>query len=211
MTGPVTTEALRDALARSAIEAKFGPEGVAVIFDTPDEATDHQRTVLVARAEEARRVADFAIAGPLAPLLAAHQQQAASIGSLEGSVNGLEAALQQVTAERDAARKEASDLQNDWADEVAASRRETERADAAEASLATATSELARLRAEGEAKDRALKPFADYADFAERHEWPKNIAEDPTTPVLGGASETACEVTVGDFRAARAATAREGA
>ena len=37
---------------------------------------------------------------------------------------------------------------------------------AAEASLATATSELARLRAEGEAKDRALKillPFVDYA------------------------------------------------
>ncbi|MRI57771.1 hypothetical protein D8770_28325, partial [Methylobacterium sp. DB1607] len=89
MTGPVTTEALRDALARSAIQAKFGPEGVAVIFDTPDEATDHQRAVLTARAEEALRVADFAIAGPLAPLLAS---------------------LQQVTAERDEDRAELARL-----------------------------------------------------------------------------------------------------
>ena len=37
----------------------------------------------------------------------------------------------------------------------------SERADIAEASLATATSELARLRAEGEAKDRALKEKAE--------------------------------------------------
>ena len=67
---PSTPDALREALARSAIEAKFGPEGVAVLFDIPAEATEHQRAVITARANEARRVADFALAGPLAPILA---------------------------------------------------------------------------------------------------------------------------------------------
>ncbi|WP_375453763.1 hypothetical protein [uncultured Methylobacterium sp.] len=68
-----TRERLREALARSAVEAKFGLEGVAVIFGATIEATDQQRAVLAARANEARRVADVQIAGPLATFLADHE------------------------------------------------------------------------------------------------------------------------------------------
>ncbi|MDV2983502.1 UNVERIFIED_CONTAM: hypothetical protein Q9R58_04180 [Methylobacteriaceae bacterium AG10] len=136
MTPAATPEALAEALARSAIEAKFGPEGVSVIFDTPDDATDHQRAVLSARAEEARRVADFAIAGPLAPLLAA---------------------LQQVTAERDEARVELHNvdlaLEGLVADtsRAAAICRWIGQCQTAEDALATVTAEAASLRAEVEA------------------------------------------------------------
>ncbi|CAO4179114.1 hypothetical protein [Methylorubrum populi] len=156
MTPAATPEALAEALARSAIEAKFGPEGVSVIFDTPDEATDHQRAVLAARAKEARRVADFAIAGPLAPLLAAHQQ---------------------VTAERDEDR-----------------------------------AELAQLRAEGEAKDRALKLCLAELD------WQVSAAEHcgdpdrecPMQDIGKPCGEHAQAQDAARTALARAATAREG-
>lgn len=64
--------------------------------------------------------------------------------------------------------------------------------------------ELARLRAEGEAKDRALKPFAECADVLH--------GRDDTGVCFRQATSgtTYLEpLTIGDFRAARAATARE--
>lgn len=62
--------------------------------------------------------------------------------------------------------------------------------------LTAATSELARLRAEGEAKDRALKPFADEAD---RYDPPENDDDQPLWDVRGSA------LCLRDLRAARAA------
>lgn len=196
MTGPVTTEALRDALARSAIQAKFGPEGVAVIFDTPDEATDHQRAVLTARAEEALRVADFAIAGPLAPLLAS---------------------LQQVTAERDEAREVVARCNNSFgsysyhlnphpAEQIEKvkwqARSEWQRAEAAEAALATATAEAASLRAEVEA----------VLDEATRMSSILLMAGEMTAQERRTARAVALGISLKVHTAlARAATAREGA
>lgn len=169
MTGPVTTEALRDALARSAIQAKFGPEGVAVIFDTPDEATDHQRAVLTARAEEALRVADFAIAGPLAPLLAALQQVTAERDEEKSRADRIDAKLGELNA---AVRECLPPV------EVLVAERE-----AAEAALATATSELARLRAEGEAIRAALKVFAAMSAM----DPPKSVPLNEWLPAITGA------------------------
>lgn len=47
-----------------------------------------------------------------------------------------------------------------------------------------------------------LVPFALYRTWARRHEWPADIAEDPSTPVLGRVDYDGgvhCEVTVGHF------------
>lgn len=146
------------------------------------------------------------------------------------------AALQQVTAERDEARDLAYELKlaaaggedvpgsanlvtvedvRRWRDEDARF-------------VSTATSELARLRAEGEAKDRALLlllPFVDYAAgeglmFVETEdgEHPEMDAADIVIAAakeigleLGSdASEAFLAAGYDAIRAARAATAREG-
>ncbi|KAB7784058.1 hypothetical protein [Methylorubrum populi] len=141
MTGPVLTEALDAARALILQSLTIGAPGLSGC----------SRDAVV-------RSIMLKLEGKvLAPLLAALQQQAASIGSLEESVNGLEAAHQQVTAERDEAQEKIERLS--CADETGAVWRPVPGWTyfGVCRQISTATSELARLRAEGEAKDRALK------------------------------------------------------
>lgn len=141
------------------------------------------------------------IAGPLAPILAA---------------------LQRVTAERDEAREVVARCNNSFgsysyhlnphpAEQIEKvkwqARSEWQRAETAEVALATANAEIARRRAEGEAKDRALKPFASCAEvFGGSDDAPVYCRQ--SCPTWGLTSLDLLKV--GDFRAARAATAREG-
>lgn len=185
---PANPDALADALARELARL----DG----WQDPD-ASRTDNLGIIARGGEGSPVyldyvedAGKLIAGPLAPLLAD---------------------LQRVTAERDEARKEASDLQNDWADQVAASRQEIERADIAEASLVTAETRADQLRAEVEALKGALKPFAKAGELfgpRERAGWDQLIY----SPAAG---EDYCIVAdhlraARTALAARAATAGEG-
>lgn len=131
MTGPVTTEALVDQIARIldpdahhlGLPDYYGPEPILAGAS--------------ARVRVARKNAGAILAGPLAPLLAAHQQ---------------------ITAERDEARDALARMT--YTDEAGTvwkpvpgwqSYTLNRKIVTAEASLATATSELAQLRAEGEA------------------------------------------------------------
>ncbi len=136
------------------------------------------------------------------------------------------AAHQQVTAERDEARAKQRDMHRRA--QKAESFRERHRGGfnylmngkrkerfarrAAEASLATATSELARLRAEGEAKDRriarleaALAPFAKAGEL-----FGPRLSDDYDQSIYAPAAGPEFAISADHLRAARAATAREG-
>ncbi|MGW5957066.1 hypothetical protein [Methylorubrum thiocyanatum] len=133
MTGPVTTEALVEGL----------------------------RTSHLAAIDACLRASETTGEVPQGLRLREREAAAALISTLL-------AALQQVTAERDEDRAEHARYRASAEEMWETAKRhggrmlaEKRRADVAEASLATATSELARLRAEGEAKDRALKIATD--------------------------------------------------
>ena len=67
---------------------------------------------------------------------------------------------------------------------------------------------LSTLRAQVEASMEALRPFAEYREWARRMEWPVAIANDPSTPVFGRESydgEDAVALYVRDFDNARTA------
>ena len=148
MTPPVTTDALVEALTQTMWEQSYG-------------------TLANASWAEAHRIAEAIPDGQAAWNIETVRRKAAEIANLHFAP-----ALQQVTAERDEARAATALWQAAHAvlgDKAEQSRLELGEAaaeeirarKAAEASLATATSELARLRAEGEAKDRALKAKAE--------------------------------------------------
>lgn len=146
-----------------------------------------------------------------------------------------EAALQQVTAERDEARAK---LRSACLDALAAqdqAAENDERARTAEASLATATSELARLRAEGEGlrEGAARLDFLDgcnarlNASYGTHYGWKLVLNHNVNRLVLGdmkvdlhdseGGNDKlpSCRLAIDEARKrtalARAATAREGA
>ena len=119
--------------------------------------------------------------------------------SLHEMIRSLEAALQQVTAERDAKTDVLAEMK--LCAEATADERER------------LLSELARLRAEGEAKDRALKPFADAADAYPVSDVARREARRQEEVIWSYGCEdkgNRREITVADIRAARAAAAREG-
>ena len=152
MTGPVTTEALVEALAQT-----LWQQSHAFLQE--------------AAWEEALQKAEAIPDGRAANSVAAVRSKAAEI--VTEHFAPLLAALQQVTAERDEARDALARMT--YTDEAGTvwkpvpgwqSYTLNRKITAAEASLATATSELARLRAEGEAKDRALKLLLVFVDCA---------------------------------------------
>ena len=109
------------------------------------------------------------------------------------------ASFQQVTAERDAKTDVLAEMK--LCAEATADERER------------LLSELARLRAEGEAKDRALKPFADAADAYPVSDVARREARRQEEVIWSYGCEdkgNRREITVADIRAARAAAAREG-
>ena len=134
------------------------------------------------------------------------------------------AAHQQVTAERDEAREVVALCNNSFgsysyhlnphpAEQIEKvkwqARSEWQRAEAAEASLATANAELARLRAEGEAKDRALKEIE-----SRSRRWIRRDRISPNDVVVRDDGQHFKVLGLNGIgriaRAARAATAREG-
>ncbi|MBI1690480.1 hypothetical protein [Methylorubrum sp. DB1722] len=127
MTGPVTTEALVESLAHELARLDGWQDPNALWTDNLGIIVrgGAGSPVYLDYVEDAGKL----VAGPLAPLLAT---------------------LQQVTAERDTHKQRASDYLRDIAEDADLWTEFTERLKTAEASLAVATSELARLRAEGE-------------------------------------------------------------
>jgi len=108
--------------------------------------------------------------------------------------------IQQVTAERDAAIKTCEMAATSGGFFAQHAKNSEARADAAEASLAaTANAELARLRAEGEAKDRALTEIRDH---------PENYDDGRRSYTVGWAFWNIQNIA--RTALARAATAREG-
>lgn len=127
-------EAMREAVARDLIRAKFGEEGVTVLFHPPQEATLEQLATLSARVQEAHNHAAFILrgAGPIASELARLTERAevaegacpgqrcASVRERERKhlqhVERLEAAIRQT---QDAAEAALTTLRADHAAEVA--------------------------------------------------------------------------------------------
>lgn len=228
MTGPVTTEALVEKLARDLVR-----EGG---WNDPD-APWTENQVIIARGGAGEPVwRDFvddarSLLGreTFTSLLAAHQQVTAERDEADRRAG---AAEREAERDREDARARSAWLhqakgQAGYSTNVSFDKVWAETLEKA-ARADTATSELARLRAEGEAKDRALLlllPFVDYAAgeglmFVETEdgEHPEMDAAD----IMGLAAE-ALGLELGSdaylallpaghaaIRAARAATAREG-
>ncbi len=203
MTPPVTTEALAEALAECLLRHEFYSSAGTLVPFSEQDASVRRHWIGKARA---------AIAGPLAPLLAAHQQVTSENTNLRKQLESCAIAVGHSPIASYPISTSIHRLRNH-----------------ADTALATATSELARLRAEGEAKDRALLlllPFVDYAAgeglmFVETEdgEHPEMDAADIVIAAakeigleLGSdASEAFLAAGYDAIRAARAATAREGA
>lgn len=150
------------------------------------------------------------------------------VAAVEAERDKALADLQQATAERDEARKEARDLREGIRDACDEATHHRNACLIAQSALATANAELAQLQAEVEAKDRAillLLPFVDYAAgeglmFVETEDG-EHPEMDAADIVIAAAKEIGLELSsdaseaflaegYAAIRAARAATAREG-